>query len=97
MATAKPNLLLKRLLQEAAERPWLEFKENNVDPDVIGRTVSACANAAMLAEKHRAYIVLGIENKTKQRVGTTIRLVDLKKGGENLQNWLCRMIEASGN
>lgn len=52
MAIAKPSLLLKRLLQEGGERPWLEFKENNVDPDVIGRTASACANAAMLAEKH---------------------------------------------
>lgn len=93
MAIAKPSLLLKRLLQEGGERPWLEFKENNVDPDVIGRTASACANAAMLAEKHRAYIVWGIENKTKKRLGTTIKLTDLKKGGENFQNWLCRMIE----
>lgn len=88
-----PALLLKRLLEERAERSWLEFKVNNCDPDMVGRTVSACANAAMLEEKHKAYIVWGIENKTKKRVGTTVVLSDLMKGGENFINWLTRMIE----
>lgn len=93
MTTANPVALLRRLLQETSEKPWLEFKVNNADPEMIGRTVSACANAAMLEEKHRAYIVWGIENKTKKKVGTTVRLSDLKKGAENLSNWLARLIE----
>lgn len=93
MATNDPRALLKRLLQESAERPWLEFKHNNDDPDAIGRCIAACANAAMLAEKERAYLVFGIENGTKKRLGTSVRLHAKKKGGENLENWLNRMLE----
>jgi ATP-dependent DNA helicase RecG len=61
MATKEPKALLKRLLQDSSEREWLEFKHNNCDPDLIGRTVCACANAAMLADNDRAYIVLLVE------------------------------------
>jgi predicted HTH transcriptional regulator len=81
------------LLEEPAEMAWLEFKQNNADPELIGRCVAACANAAILAEKDRAYIIFGIENGTKARLGTSVRLRDLRKGGENLENWLARMVE----
>jgi len=93
LATQDPKALLTRLLAEPAETPWLEFKQNNADPDLIGRCVAACANAAILAEKDRAFLIFGIENGTKARVGTVIRLRDLRKGGENLENWLARMVE----
>ena len=93
MAAKDPAALLARLLKEPTETDWLEFKRNNANPEEIGRCVSACANAAMLAEKDRAFIVWGIENKTKRRVGTTVRLSNVKKGAENLANWLSHMIE----
>jgi ATP-dependent DNA helicase RecG len=93
MATNDPRALLRRLLQEPAETPWLEFKQNNCDPDLIGRTISACANAAMLVERDRAFIVWGIENKTKKKTGTSVRLKQLTKGAENLENWLNHVIE----
>jgi ATP-dependent DNA helicase RecG len=93
MATGDPKALLRRLLQEQHEGAWLEFKHNNCAPDVIGKTISACANAAMLADRDRAFIVWGIENKTKERLGTTVRLNELKKGGESLINWLTRKID----
>ena len=54
--------LLCRLLQEAWENTWLEFKQNNKDPDLIA--FSACANAAVLADKDRAYVVWGIEDRS---------------------------------
>jgi ATP-dependent DNA helicase RecG len=93
MATADPQALLKRLLQEPTETTWLEFKQNNSDPELIGRTLSACANAAMLLERDRAFIVWGIENKTKKKLGTTVRLTEIKKGNENLENWLAHVID----
>jgi predicted HTH transcriptional regulator len=93
MATSDPKVLLKRLLEEPAECTWLEFKHNNSNVDEIGRCVSACANAAILAERDRAFIVWGIENRTKRRIGTTVRLGELKKGGENFQNWISRVVE----
>lgn len=55
---------------------------------MLGRCVVACSNAAMMAEKDRAYIVFGIENATKRRLGTTVQLSAQRKGGENLHNWL---------
>jgi ATP-dependent DNA helicase RecG len=93
MTTNDPQALLRRLLDESSEGEWLEFKHNNCDPDLIGRTASACANAAMLADIDRAFIVWGVENETKCKIGTNIHLGKLTKGAENLPNWLSRMIE----
>src|ERR1051326_401991 len=92
MRTNDPPALLARLLRERGEAEWLEYKRNNCDPAEIGRSVSACANAAMLVEKDRAFIIFGIEDATKRKVGTTVRLQSLKKGGENFHNWLSRML-----
>ena len=93
MATKNPAQLLDRLCQEPNEFAWLEFKVNNSDPDVIGRYISACANAAILDGKERGFLVFGVEDRTRKRVGTDIRLDQLKKGGENFPNWISRMID----
>lgn len=88
-----PCALLERLLAEPTEAPWLEYKVNNGDPREIGEYVSALANSAMLAGRDRAFLVFGIEDKTKHRVGTELRLQQHKNGGEDFTNWLTRMIE----
>jgi ATP-dependent DNA helicase RecG len=93
MATNDPRALLARLLREPSETEWLEFKRNNADPEEIGRCVSACANASMLARRDRAFLVWGIEDGSRQRVGTTVRLRALKRGGESFANWLIRLLE----
>ena len=93
MVTNNPAALLGRLVEEPVESDWLEFKQNNADPDMIGRWISACANAAILAGKERAFLVFGIEDKSKKKVGTKVNLCSLRKGGENLVNWLTRVIE----
>ena len=88
-----PCALLARLRAEAAEASWLEFKANNHDPQKIGEYISALANAAMLAGRDRAYLVFGVENGSRAALGVSFRLRDLKKGGENLVNWLSRGIQ----
>lgn len=88
-----PCALLDRLLREPGENAWLEFKVNNADLREIGEYVSALANAAMLAGRDRAFLVFGVEDKTKRRVGTDVRLAELKQGGENFANWLSRLLE----
>lgn len=93
MTTKDPAALLNRLLVEPGESSWLEFKQNNNDHQMIGEWASACANAAILSGKERAFLVFGIENKTKRKVGTSVRLENMKVGGENFTNWLCRLIE----
>jgi len=62
----------------------LEFKLNNADPAEIGQDISALANAAMLMDRDRSYLVFGIEDKTKRRVGTSLRLTTQKKAAKIL-------------
>lgn len=93
MVTTNPPMLLERLLKEENESEWLEFKRGNADPQEIGEYVSALANAAMLADRDRAFLVFGIDAETHAKVGTSIKLKRLKKGGENFENWLCRLVE----
>ncbi|MEI3856168.1 MULTISPECIES: ATP-binding protein [Ensifer] len=88
-----PCALLNRLLEEPTESAWLEFKVNNKDPREIGEYVSALANSAMLAGRDRAFLVFGVEDRTKRRVGTELRLQQQKQGNEDFTNWLTRMVE----
>lgn len=93
MAIHDPCALLTRLLQEPNENTWLEYKVNNQNPQQIGEYISALANSAMLAGRDRAFLVFGIEDGTKERLGTKVRLQQEKYGNEDLTNWLSRMIE----
>jgi len=92
MPINNPEALLRRLLEEPKETEWLEFKHNNGDPDLIGECASACANSAMLLGRDRAFIVFGIEDGTKNLLGTQVRLTIMKKGGEGFTNWLSRQL-----
>ncbi len=93
MSIENPCDVVARLIGELSEATWFEFKENNTDPESIGQYVSALANAAILAGRDRAYLVFGVKDKTRQIIGTQKRLDQLKKGNENLPNWLSRLIE----
>jgi ATP-dependent DNA helicase RecG len=93
MPIQNPCALLDRLLKEPSESEWLEFKHNNSDLEEIGSYISALANAAMLADQDRAFLVFGIKDGTREKIGTAIRLKQLKKGGENFENWLARLVE----
>lgn len=82
--------LARELLRLPAEAPWVEFKHNNDDPDMIGRTVSALSNAAALEGRQMAYLVWGVEDLTHAAVGTTFHPQTARKGGEDLLAWLMR-------
>lgn len=51
------DLLLKELLSQPAETPYIEFKANNSTPQMIGEDISALANSAALYEKNFAYMI----------------------------------------
>jgi ATP-dependent DNA helicase RecG len=93
MAIANPCALLDRLIREPRESEWVEFKLNNSNPHEIGEYVSGLANAAMLAYKDRGFLVFGVEDGSRKKLGTTIKLQGLKKGAENFTNWISRMVE----
>lgn len=82
------DILVKKLCQLPTETNWLEFKHNNFDPDMIGADISALANSAAFFEKSYAYMIWGIDNTTHKIVGTELDQYKLKKGNQEIDNWL---------
>ncbi len=83
-----PTALLLSLLALPRECEWVEFKHNNDDPERIGEYVSALSNSAALLGQEAAYLVWGVDDVTRQPVGTSARPLDRKVGNEELENWL---------
>lgn len=75
-----------------AETSWLELKHNNEDPDTIGEYLSALSNAAALDGRANAFPIWGIENVTHAILGTRFEPTKSRKGGEELESWLLRML-----
>lgn len=82
------DLLVRELVKYSNETPWLEFKHNKYDPKMIGEDISALANSAALYEKSCAYMIWGIDDTTHEVVGTDKDLQKIKKGNQELENWL---------
>lgn len=82
------ELLVEELCRLPAETSWVEFKHNNYDPKVIGEDISALANSAALHEQNCAYMIWGIDDTTHEITGTKYDLQTLKKGEQELENWL---------
>lgn len=80
--------LVNELRKYPNETPWLEFKHNNYTPDMIGKDISALSNSATLHEKSCAYMLWGIDDTTHEIVGTDYNLQSLKKGNQEIENWL---------
>jgi ATP-dependent DNA helicase RecG len=87
------NTLLRELTALPSEVEWVEFKCNNQNPEEMGEYLSALANAAALLRKDRAYLVWGIEDATHKVVGTSFKPRQMKKGNEELENWLGRLLQ----
>ncbi len=84
--------LVTELRKLPAETQWVEFKENNSNPEEIGEYLSALSNAAALHGKANAYLVWGIRDKTHEVVGTSFKPHTEKRGNENLENWLLKLL-----
>ena len=87
------NSLVKELIKQPKESEWIEFKHNNKDPQMIGEYISALSNSAALHRKTNAYVIWGIDDSSKEILGTTFKPFQSKKGGEALENWLLRLLE----
>ena len=84
--------LVNGLRRLPSETEWVEFKENNADPQTAGENISALANGAALAGRMSAYIVWGIEDGSHEVVGTNFMPSAAKMGNEPLENWLLRSL-----
>jgi ATP-dependent DNA helicase RecG len=84
--------LLKELLALPKETEWLEFKHNNDHPQEIGEYISALSNSAALNGKAFAYLVWGVDDKTHSIIGTSFKPKSARKGNEELESWLLRLL-----
>ena len=88
------DMLLQSLLTENREQTWLEFKTNvaqqkaSVTPEGIGEYISALANGACISNKDFGYLVLGIQDKTHDVVGTNFKPHQYKIGNQDFELWL---------
>lgn len=85
--------LLAALCREPREKPWLEFKENNGNPQEVGQYISALSNSAAISGRGAGYMVWGVTDETHTVVGTSFDPLTKRKGGEELIPWLTRMLE----
>ena len=85
--------LLNELIHLPQESEWVEFKNNNKDPKVIGENISAMANSATIASRLNAYMVWGIEDTTHNIVGTTFKPSCTKHNNQELESWLLQKLE----
>lgn len=58
------------LIKTNNERDTLEYKENFEDAAKIGEYISALGNAALFYSKPNAYMIWGVNNKSREIVGT---------------------------
>lgn len=84
--------LLNNLCRLPGEQEWVEFKENNESPEMIGETVSALSNGARLRGEPCGYLVWGVRDGTHEVVGTHFEPNRARKGNEALEHWLVRML-----
>lgn len=87
------NGLAQELIALPGETEWLEFKRGNTDPQQIGEYISALSNAAALCGKAYAYLMWGVANGSHEVVGTDFSPSTLKRGNEDLENWLLQLLE----
>ncbi|MBI1822088.1 MAG: putative DNA binding domain-containing protein [Nitrospirae bacterium] len=95
----KEELELRTLVRELVNIPketeWVEFKHNNSDPNEIGEYISALSNSAALYGKSCAYILWGVDDRSRQIIGTTFCPREAKVGNEELENWLLTQLDPS--
>jgi ATP-dependent DNA helicase RecG len=95
ISEARVLALIDDLRALPAESTWVEFKENNADPQNIGRLISALANSARMADQHFAYVIWGIRDSDHAVVGTTFEPSSQMQQGQPLEFWLAQRLQPS--
>lgn len=68
------------------------MKENQDEPEMIAKNISALSNGAALADREHGYIIWGIRDSDRKPVGTEFDPSTKKKGNQDLTLWLRRAI-----
>lgn len=88
---------LRRLIASCphGEHPWIEFKVDVWDPEMIGQNISAMANGAVYYDRSQGYVIWGVEDGNRAVVGTSFRPSQAKFKGQNLHLWLTSQVSPS--
>lgn len=86
--------ILENLLTFNDEYEWFDFKENWFSKDEIGEYISAISNGAAFCGKEYGYIIWGVNDKTKEIVGTIVNF-DRDIDGEPYKHYLARKLQPS--
>lgn len=92
---AIPSDLVDFLLR-SGEMSWIEFKENNSDPERIAKYISALCNSAAVDEVPFGYLLWGISD-SRSVVGTTFNPSLEKRGNQSLKFWLSQQLDPTPN
>lgn len=87
------NDIIMNVRKNSHETPWIEFKTNNYNPQMIGEYISALSNTAALFNHERAYMIWGIDDQTHDIVGTTFDPQEEKVGNQGLDLWISTQLE----
>ena len=84
--------LIEDLLATSNETACVEFKGSNSAPVVIGKYISALANAAALEEIHFGYLVWGVRDSDHWITGTGFDPDSVERNGQPLAFWLAQRL-----
>lgn len=88
------DLIVKEAIEHKYELPWIELKENNHNPQLIGEYISALSNTAALYNQEHAFMIWGIEDDTHKVVGTDFIPQAEKIGNQGLELWLATQLNS---
>ena len=87
------NSIVKEAIKHSAELPWIEFKTNNTNPQMIGENISALSNTATLYSQQSALMIWGIEDETHKIIGTDFSPNEMKQGNQGLELWISTQLD----
>ncbi len=90
--------IIYQLTGYPAETEWLEFKQSMNNAQAVGKDISALANAAAYHERPYAYKIWGVENESRELVGTSFKPLETKaQGNQDLEIWLRHQLTPNAN
>lgn len=87
-----PNIV-NEARSHSSELPWIEFKQNNWDPQLIGEYISALSNTAALFNQLHGLMIWGIDDTTHELVDTAFSPGKEKVGNQGLDLWISTQLD----
>ena len=81
--------ILKSLPQESE---WVEFKQNNSNPQKTCEYISALSNSAYYYQKEYSYLLFGMKDSSHDLVRADFYTHKAKIDNQELENWLATQL-----